>query len=136
MNWTKEQKEAIEARGTNLLLAAAAGSGKTAVLVERVVTQILEDQIDVESFLVMTFTKAAAAEMKERITKRLEMALETEADKEAIRLQLDKLLGAQISTIHSFCARLVRSSGAVLDIDPASRTLNGEEQRSTGRVIL
>jgi ATP-dependent helicase/nuclease subunit A len=129
MNWTKEQKEAIEARGTNLLLAAAAGSGKTAVLVERVVTQILEDQIDVESFLVMTFTKAAAAEMKERITKRLEMALETEADKEAIRLQLDKLLGAQISTIHSFCARLVRSSGAVLDIDPASRTLNGEEQQ-------
>ncbi len=129
MNWTKEQKEAIESRGTNLLLAAAAGSGKTAVLVERVVTLILEDQVDVESFLVMTFTKAAAAEMKERVAKRLEVALATEEDKEAIRLQLDKLPGAQISTIHSFCARLVRASGAVLDIDPASRTLDAEEEQ-------
>ncbi|QRN85424.1 helicase-exonuclease AddAB subunit AddA [Clostridia bacterium] len=129
MNWTREQGEAIESRGENLLLAAAAGSGKTAVLVERVVSLILKDKVDVESLLVMTFTKAAASEMKERIAKRLEVALETEADKDTIRLQLDKIAGAQISTIHSFCSRLVRASSQVLGIDPASRTMDAEEEQ-------
>lgn len=129
MDWTKEQREAIESRGENLLLAAAAGSGKTAVLVERVVSLILDDKKDVESLLVMTFTKAAASEMKERIAKRLEMALETKENKDIIRLQMDKIAGAQISTIHSFCSRLVRASGAVLGIDPASRTMDAEEEQ-------
>ena len=76
MLWTNEQADAIESRGENLLLAAAAGSGKTAVLAARVVSLVVQDKVDVESLLVMTFTKAAAAEMRERIYQALEKELE------------------------------------------------------------
>ena len=77
MNWTKEQSEAINIRNKNVLVAAAAGSGKTAVLVERIRKLVCEENVPVSSLLVVTFTKAAAAEMKEKIRKSLSQELKT-----------------------------------------------------------
>ena len=71
-NWTKEQREAIDARGKNLLVSAAAGSGKTAVLVERIISLMIEERVEVGELLIVTFTNAAAGEMKERIQKKLQ----------------------------------------------------------------
>ena len=67
MEWTKAQQEAIKTRGKNILLSAAAGSGKTAVLIERIKRLIIEDKVDIDRFLITTFTNAASAEMKSRI---------------------------------------------------------------------
>jgi ATP-dependent helicase/nuclease subunit A len=115
MRWTKAQQEAIDARRQNLLVSAAAGSGKTAVMVERIVSMI-EEGLDVERMLVITFTRAAASQMKERIAMRLEAG-----DSEALYGQLERLDRASISTVHVFCAGLIRRYFHVLGVDPALR---------------
>ena len=86
MNWTKEQKDAISKKNSNILVAAAAGSGKTAVLVERIIRKIVDDGIDIDKLLVVTFTSAAASEMRERILEAIykkleEMSLKEEFEK-------------------------------------------------------
>lgn len=80
MNWTKEQREAIETRGKNILVSAAAGSGKTAVLVERIKRLILEEGCSIDRMLIVTFTNAAAAEMKEKIRKAIGEAASRSAE--------------------------------------------------------
>lgn len=122
MNWTKEQRAAIEARG-NLIVSAAAGAGKTAVLTERLCS-LVAGGTDVNRLLVLTFTRAAAAEMKNRIARRL-MALSSEADtpdkQRHLRAQAHAVTSANISTIHAFCARVIRRHSHALGLSPTAR---------------
>lgn len=136
MGWTPEQSEAIEDRGNTLLVAAAAGSGKTAVLVERIAGLVLSDRVEVDRLLVMTFTRAAAAEMKERIAARLEAALSEGEDREYIIRQQDRLQGAQISTMHAFCSLLVRRYFSRLSLDPGFRMLDADEEELLRESVL
>ncbi len=123
--YTQKQKQAIYTRGCNLLVAAAAGSGKTAVLVKRIIELItnIEKPVDIDRLLVVTFTSAAASEMRERISHALyEMLNEAEANEllhEHLRRQIILLNKAQISTLHSFCLNVVRKNFHILDIDPS-----------------
>ncbi|WP_314346589.1 UvrD-helicase domain-containing protein, partial [Oribacterium sinus] len=114
--WTEEQKAVIAHREGNLLVSAAAGSGKTAVLVEHVLSLILEENASLSSLVLMTFTEAAAEEMKERIKKRLEEHLQNGYDKRILR-EIALLPTANISTLHAFCKRLIEENYAGLSID-------------------
>ncbi len=127
-HWTAEQKEAIYTRDGNLLVAAAAGAGKTAVLVERVVRLLLDpaNPVDIDRLLVVTFTEAAASEMRERIGRALEEAMEREPGDNLAR-QLALLHGAAISTIHSFCLDVVRRYFYRLDMEPSFRVAEPPE---------
>lgn len=121
--WTAAQQSAIDAsQGQgNILVGAAAGSGKTAVLVERIITKLLNGETDIDRLLVVTFTDAAAGEMKEKITDRLQKAVDEEKDKsveERLRKQLKLIGGADITTIDAFCLRVVKNNFHVLGIDP------------------
>lgn len=127
MAWTDKQQQVIDSRDQNLLVSAAAGSGKTAVMVERII-QIISDEnrpVDIDRLLVVTFTNAAAAEMKERIMKSLENQVEKEPGNQYLLRQLARITKAQITTIHSFCLNLIREYISELDIDPGFRI--GEE---------
>ena len=107
--WTKQQQKAIDTRDCDLLVSAAAGSGKTAVLVERIITMITEGKnpIDVDKLLVVTFTKAAASEMSQRIGEAIAKKLENDPTNEHLQNQLTHLNRADIKTIHSFCLQVV-----------------------------
>lgn len=122
VNWTKEQQAAIDARGSNLLVAAAAGSGKTAVLVERIIQIILKDKIDIDKLLIVTFTNAAAGEMRERIGAAVMKEMDKKTSEEQhLRKQISLLNRASITTIHSFCIDVVRRHFHLIDIDPGFR---------------
>ena len=120
--WTEEQLRAIEARGENILLSAAAGSGKTTVLVERVLRLIMEDGADVDRMLVVTFTRAAASDMRSKLSRQLN-ARAAEGDARC-REQLLKLDRASISTLHAFCADFLRTHFEAAGVDPAFRILD------------
>ncbi|MBJ6363099.1 helicase-exonuclease AddAB subunit AddA [Paenibacillus sp. GCM10012307] len=124
--WTDEQWHAIVAQGRDILVAAAAGSGKTAVLVERIIRRISSDT-DVDRLLVATFTKAAAAEMKERIRLALEKALDRDPGSEHLRRQLALLNRAAITTVHSFCMDVIRRYYPLIGLDPGFRIANTTE---------
>lgn len=119
MAWTSEQQSAIDTTGKNILVSAAAGSGKTAVLVERICQRVLDpnDPVDIDSFLVVTFTKAAAAQMKEKIAARFWAELEKQPDNEHLMKQTILVNKADITTIDSFCLRIVKEYFSLLDID-------------------
>lgn len=121
--WTKEQEDAIFQSGKNILVAAAAGSGKTAVLVERIIQKLLnkENPIDIDTLLVVTFTNAAAQEMRNRIGAAIEAALEDNPTSNHLKKQLSLLQNASISTLHAFCMDLVRKYAYQIDIDPGFR---------------
>ncbi|WZL72191.1 helicase-exonuclease AddAB subunit AddA [Clostridiaceae bacterium 35-E11] len=128
VKWTKEQWDAIDARGSNLLVAAAAGSGKTAVLVERIIQIITKDKIDIDKLLIVTFTNAAAGEMRERIGAAILQELEKKNENEDhLRRQMNLLNRASISTLHSFCIDVVRRYFHLIDIDPNFRIGDGTE---------
>jgi len=122
--WTEDQLKAIEMEGSDILVAAAAGSGKTAVLVERIIQKVLREDnpINVDELLVVTFTKASAQEMKERIGNALENQLQVNPTSDHLRKQIALLNKASISTIHSFCTDVIRSNYYLLNIDPNFRT--------------
>ena len=121
-NWTGEQLRAIEARDTNILLSAAAGSGKTTVLVERVLRLIADEGADVDRMLVVTFTRAAASDMRAKLSRQLNER--AAAGDERCREQLLKLDGASISTLHAFCADFLRVNFEAAGVDPAFRILD------------
>ncbi|WP_449539395.1 helicase-exonuclease AddAB subunit AddA [Ferdinandcohnia sp. Marseille-Q9671] len=127
--WTDDQWKAIVSSGQDILVAAAAGSGKTAVLVERIIRKILssENPIDVDRLLVVTFTNASAAEMRNRIGEALEKALKDDPASLHIRRQLSLLNRASISTIHSFCLEVIRKFYYLIDIDPGFRIADSTE---------
>lgn len=129
MGWTKEQQLAIDLRGKDLLLGAAAGSGKTAVLVERIVQIITnkENPVDIDELLVLTFTSAAASEMRERVGIAIQKRVEEDPDNEHLQRQLVLLPKAFITTIHSFCLDVVRNNYNVIDIDPSFKIADEQE---------
>jgi ATP-dependent helicase/nuclease subunit A len=128
-HWTDEQWKAIVAGGQDILVAAAAGSGKTAVLVERIIEKIVakDEPVDVDRLLVVTFTNASAAEMKTRIGEAIEKALEKQPSSLHLRRQLSLLNRASISTIHSFCLDVIRKYYYLIDIDPVFRIADETE---------
>jgi len=129
--WTDEQWEAITTRSRNLLVSAAAGAGKTAVLVRRVISLITHptDPMDIDRLLIVTFTDAAAAEMRDRIAKALEEELDHTPTSARLARQLALVNKADISTLHSFCHKIIRQYFYRLDIDPAFRGMDDVESR-------
>lgn len=123
MEWTQDQKKVIDLRKRNILVSAAAGSGKTAVLVERIITMISDKEhpIDIDQLLIVTFTTAAAAEMRERISLAIEERLSKNPDNTHLQKQSTLLNSAQIMTIHSFCLNLIKNHFNEINIDPAFR---------------
>lgn len=117
--WTKEQSKVLEVRDKNVLVSAAAGSGKTAVLVERIIRLVTEENVDVDSLVVVTFTEAAAGEMRERILKAIEKRSREEPDNDHLQKQISYIHNARITTIHSFCLDIVRQYFNEIDLDPA-----------------
>ena len=118
--WTEDQRHCIEARGGTVLVSAAAGSGKTSVLVERVISRITdpENPVDADRLLVVTFTKAAAAEMKQRLGAALSARIAENPQDRRLQRQQMLLPRAHISTVHSFCANLLRENFHLLDLSP------------------
>ena len=126
--WTTKQRAVIEHRGASLMVSAAAGSGKTAVMIQRILSLILEDGVDVDRLLVVTFTRAAAGEMKERLARALEESLARDPERAPrIRSQLEKLEDAAISTLHAFCGVLLKRYYALADLDPGFRLAAEDE---------
>ena len=124
VTWTEEQQKVISLRNRNILVSAAAGSGKTAVLVERILSKILdkEDPVDVDRLLIMTFTRAAAGEMKERLSAALEKALYEDPDNAHLQKQMTLIHTAQITTIDGFCSYIIRNYFHMIGLDPGYRT--------------
>lgn len=123
MKWTKEQQSVIDLRNRNILVSAAAGSGKTAVLVERIIKKITDRNhpVDIDKLLVVTFTKAAAAEMRERIGNAIETLLEEYPEDDNLRKQQTLIHNAQITTIDSFCLFVVRNHFEEIGLEPNFR---------------
>ncbi|WP_100398671.1 helicase-exonuclease AddAB subunit AddA [Bacillus sp. FJAT-44742] len=127
--WTDEQWQAIDAKGNNILVAAAAGSGKTAVLVERIIRKIVDpdDEAEVDRLLIVTFTNAAAAEMRNRIGEAINKEIQKQPGSLHLRRQLSLLNRAHISTLHSFCMNVIRKYYYKVNIDPKFRILDDTE---------
>ena len=131
MKWTEDQQKAIEARKGTLLVSAAAGSGKTAVLVERVIQRLCdsEDPCGVEQLLIVTFTNAAAAQMKEKISAAIGARIALDPSNKRLRRQQLMLPCASICTIDSFCIGLVRENFHALGISPDFELLDEASAR-------
>jgi ATP-dependent helicase/nuclease subunit A len=119
MDWSKAQREAIETRGKNILVSAAAGSGKTAVLVERIKELILKDEIGIDRMLVVTFSNAAASEMRERVLSAITDEIEKGSHQDAfLRKQLNLVNRSNISTFHAFAMEVIRRYFYLIEADP------------------
>ncbi len=119
IRWTEEQKMAINNKDKNLLVSAAAGSGKTAVLVERIIDTLIKKNINIDEFLIVTFTNAAAKDIKKKIQKSLvERINSEESNRYKLRKQINKLNKSNISTIHAFCTNVIKKYYYLIDIDP------------------
>lgn len=138
VQWTKEQQKVIDLRERNILVSAAAGSGKTAVLVERILQLISkgEQPLDVDQLLVVTFTRAAAAQMKDRLTQALLEKLETDPDNEHLQRQTTLIHHAQITTIDGFCSYVIRNYFQQIDLDPGFRVADEGEQKLLMQDVL
>ena len=127
VKWTKEQQDAISKKDSNILVAAAAGSGKTAVLVERIIKKIIEDKIDIDKILVVTFTNAAASEMRERILDAIYKKMEENPEDTNLQKQVILLNKASICTIDSFCLDVIRNNFFEIDISANVRIADSTE---------
>lgn len=129
MGWTKAQQKVIDTRNKDLLVSAAAGSGKTAVLVERIISMVSEgdNPIDIDRLLVVTFTNAAAAEMRDRIGIAIEKKLLQEPDNAHLQKQVSLLQSAHITTIHRFCLNVIRNYFHRIDLDPSFKIADESE---------
>lgn len=125
--WTKEQQSAIDARNHTILVSAAAGSGKTAVLVERIVG-LVKEGFQLDRMLIVTFTRAAAAEMRQRLNQRI--AKEAASDPEHMSQALDELEAAEISTIHAFCQKVIKNDFQAVGVDPLARICDEQQQKT------
>ncbi len=136
--WTEEQREVIESREKNLLVSAAAGSGKTAVLVQHILSRLMDPvhPVDMDQMLVVTFTRAAAGEMRERIAMAIDEILDEQPENSHLQKQRTLIAHAQISTIDSFCMWVVRNYFHELDIDPDFRLMDEGEGRLLQAEVL
>lgn len=123
MQFTKDQQKVIDARKKNILVSAAAGSGKTAVLVERIIQMVLDEKepVDIDKLLIVTFTSAAAAEMRERIFAAINNELLEKPESEHLQRQAALIHNAKITTIHSFCLEVIRNYFSEIGLDPSFR---------------
>ena len=137
IKWTEDQRRAIDARGSDVLVTASAGTGKTAVLSERCAGIVSDESIcpDVGCLLVLTFTEAAAEQMRSRIAEQLRRIFLEKRDSR-LRRQIVLLQGADISTIHSFCKRLITEHFYKLDLDPTFSVIDGDEQKLLKSEVL
>ena len=138
VTWTEEQKKVISLRDRNILVSAAAGSGKTAVLVQRILSKIMDQThpVDIDRMLIMTFTRAAAGEMKERITAALEQAIYEDPDNDHLQRQMTLIHTAQITTIDGFCSYVIRNYFHMIDLDPGYRTAEEGELKLLKEDVL
>lgn len=129
VSWTREQQQVIDLRNRNILVSAAAGSGKTAVLVERILNKMTRTDapVDIDRLLVVTFTRAAAGEMKERLRTAVEKRLESDPENEHLQRQQTLIHNAQINTIDGFCSYVIRNYFHTIDLDPGYRIANEGE---------
>ena len=138
VKWTEEQQKVIDTHGVDVLVSAAAGSGKTAVLVARILEMVTSPvhPVDIDRLLVVTFTNAAAAEMRQRIRDALEVRAEQEADNEHLQRQLVLIHNAKITTIHSFCLQVLRSHFHLIGLDPGFRVADEAEMQLLRQDVL
>ncbi len=131
INFTPDQQRVIDTRNCNILVSAAAGSGKTAVLVERIIQMITDDSnpVDIDRLLIVTFTSSAAAQMRERISKAVSQKLEEYPESEHLQKQASLIHNAQITTIDSFCLFVIRNNFNEIGLDPAFRVADESEVR-------
>ena len=130
-NWTPQQKQALEAENCTLLVSAAAGSGKTAVLTERIAKRIIDPNcpLSADNMAVVTFTKAAAKEMKDRISKKLSEECAKNPKNTRLKNQLMLIGGARISTIHSFCYGIIRENADKAGVSSTVRIADDEQKK-------
>lgn len=138
VSWTPEQKKVIELRKRNILVSAAAGSGKTAVLVERIKERILdaEEPIDIDELLVVTFTKAAAAQMRDRVGLAIEKEMMEDPLNPRLEQQLALVHNAQITTIDSFCLYVIRNHFHEIDLEPNFRIADEGELKLLKQEVM
>lgn len=138
IEFTDEQLKVINTHGRNVLVSAAAGSGKTAVLVERIIRMITrkENPLQIDRLLVVTFTEKAAGEMRDRIGKAIEKELKESPDNEHLQAQAALLYKAQISTIHSFCLNIIRNNFNKIGLDPSFRIADEAELKLMEEDVL
>ena len=139
VKWTKQQQQVIDLRDRNILVSAAAGSGKTAVLVERIITMLTDEEhpVNVDELLIVTFTEAAAGEMKERIRGAIEKALEENPENEHLKRQAT--LDPQCADYNNYtvsCLSVIRDHFHVIDIDPGFRTAEEGELKLLRHDVL
>ena len=136
--WTPSQQNAIDTRDRTLLVSAAAGSGKTATLTERIITSILDEEnpIKIEEMLIVTYTRAAVGELRERISSAVKKAIKARPDDHNLEQQLYMLPSAKISTIDAFCADILRANAERVGISPNFRVPDGAEAQLLGENIL
>ena len=127
VKWTKEQQDAIYDSGSNILVAAAAGSGKTAVLVERIINKVINENVDIDKILVVTFTNAAASEMRERILEAIYKKMEEFPDNKNLQRQVILINKASICTIDSFCLDIIRNNFFEIDVSANFRVADTTE---------
>ena len=127
VKWTKEQQDAIYDKGSNILVAAAAGSGKTAVLVERIINKVINENVDIDKILVVTFTNAAASEMRERILEAIYKKMEEFPDNKNLQRQIILINKASICTIDSFCLDIIRNNFFEIDTSANFRVADTTE---------
>jgi len=136
VKWTNEQLQAIEKTGNNILVAAAAGSGKTAVLVERIINKIINKKVNIDEILVVTFTNAAASEMRERILEAIYKRIEEDPKNTHLQKQINLIGRASICTIDSFCLDVVKNNFYEIDISPNFRIADNSELELIKQEIL
>lgn len=136
VKWTKEQLQAIEKSGNNILVAAAAGSGKTAVLVERIINKIINQKMNIDEILVVTFTNAAASEMRERILEAIYKKIEEDPLNLHLQKQTNLISRASICTIDSFCLDVVKNNFYEIDISPNFRIADNAELELIKQEVL
>ena len=127
VKWTNEQLQAIEKTGNNILVAASAGSGKTAVLVERIINKIVNQKINIDELLIVTFTNAAAAEMRERILEAIYKKIEEDSENNHLQKQINLIGRASICTIDSFCLDVVKNNFYEIGVSPNFRIADNAE---------
>ena len=138
MKWTTDQQNVIDSKNQSLLVTAAAGSGKTAVLVQRIISRLLDEKNpwDIDDLLVVTFTKAAAKEMKERVYKALNEKLSENPANHRVRSMRDRVFSADIRTIDSFCKNVVSEYFSQIDMDPDFRFMDSGETELLKQDVL
>lgn len=124
---TEQQKAVVENRGGDLLVSAAAGAGKTEVLAERLMSAVVGEKKNIHQFLIITYTRDAAAQLRAKITNKLSEALAADPHNEHLQRQMQLVYAAQISTVHSFCGSLLRSNAAAAGLTPDFRVADESE---------